>query len=82
MIENKDYTFVESDKSDFYSVRLISGDYADIVFRIDNVSLNEVNDELHLKYDYAIESEETELENDKDFGKIVGDIITKLLTHD
>lgn len=80
MIENEDYEFIESEKSDFYSIKVLLGAFADTVFRIDSVSLNEEEGELHLKYDYTIEEGDKLLEVDDTFGNIVGDIITKLLT--
>lgn len=80
MQEGIDYKFeVSHEKDDFYSVLLLTGEWEGVIFRINQISLEERSDELVLKYDYNIEKGSKALEKDRGFSVMVGDIITNIL---
>ena len=78
-----DYCYVERPSSDFYSIKLLSGPWKNIIYTYGRVNLREdiENDTLYLKYDYKIEESEgfKDLENNSKFKNHLGDILKDIL---
>ena len=57
MIEHVDYKFVEKATSDFYSVKLLTGKFAGVIYTYGLVKLQEnlESDSLTVQFDYKIE---------------------------
>lgn len=78
-----DYTYVDKPTADFYSIKLLSGKWKEVIYTYGRVSLREdiENDTLHLKFDYRIEENVgiKDLENCSDFKNYIGDILKLIL---
>jgi len=89
MTEAKDYIFVENDlHSDQYSIKLLSGRWAGVIYTYGRTRLVEdkENDVLKVSFVYKIESSPKELhkeslDEDADFKNYIGDVLNHLLSH-
>jgi hypothetical protein len=84
--EGKDYIFVEKETSDFYSIKLLSGDWSNLVYTYGKVQLKEdpKNDCATLSFDYKIEEYPTNLdisfESDPKFRDYLGNVLANIIT--
>ena len=86
--EGIDYNFVERAESDFYSIRLMTGKWAGVIYTYGRVSIQEDprNDRATLSFDYRIEDTEgtcevpSALEASVDFKNMIGDVLTDILS--
>jgi hypothetical protein len=81
--EGVDYTYVisEDDKNSVH-IKLLSGDYADTVFKYGKVGFKEEeNDLVYLQFDYnVIESPIKKVEKDENFKNYLGDLLSSIIT--
>ena len=84
-ITEKDYTFVENNASDLYGVKLLSGEWEDVIVTYGKVTIKEnvesgiatlaftyqVNDPVGWGYD--------ELDKNEDFKNYLGDILSHII---
>lgn len=86
--EGIDYNFVERTNSDFYSIRLMTSQWAGIIYTYGRVSIKEDkrNDCATLSFDYIIEDVAgtefvpAQLESCDDFRNMIGDVLTDILS--
>lgn len=83
MQENIDYNFVERLESELYSIKILTGDFADVVYTYGKVSIKEENGQGILSYDFRIEESnellESELNSSEKFKNTLGDILVSIL---
>lgn len=88
MTEKKDYIFVENDlHSDQYSIKLLSGRWAGVIYTYGRTRLTEDKeaDVLKVSFVYKIESTpegllKESLDDDSDFKNYIGDVLNHLLS--
>ena len=81
---NEDYVFVEKQGEDFTGIKLISGPFADIVYKYGKVGFapesEKVGEMLPMKFDYDVIFNPHETDLDKqEFIDYIGDILLELL---
>ena len=81
---NEDYVFVEKQGEDFTGIKLISGPFADIVYKYGNVGFapesEKVGEMLPMKFDYTVIENKIEADPDsQEFINHIGDILVVLL---
>ena len=79
-----DYVFVEKPGEDFTALKLISGPYADIVYKYGKVGFapesEKVDDMLPMKFDYTVMENRIDADTDsQEFINHIGDILVVLL---
>ena len=85
-ITEADYSFVESDKVEFYGVRLLTGKWKKVVYIYGKVSIKESPelDQATLGFTYSIQEEgdfeEDDLINDIEFKNYIGAILEHVMT--
>lgn len=87
--EGIDYNFVERADSDFYSIRLLTGGWAGVIYTYGRVSIKEdpARDCAVLSFDYRIEDTEgtthtaERLQSDVRFKNMIGDILANILSN-
>jgi hypothetical protein len=85
--EITDYIFVDDPSNDkVYAIRLVSGKYADTVYKYANIKISEdtQKEECTLSYAYRIMStahkyDKETLDADVDFKNYIGDILSDIL---
>lgn len=85
--ENTDYIFVDDPSNDkIYAIRIVSGEYADTVYKYANIKISEdtQKEECTLSYAYRIMStsqkyDKETLDADVDFKNYIGDILSDIL---
>ena len=82
------YTFVEKVDSDLYSIKILEGLYANIIYTYGKVTIEEdvENDLARLKFDFIIERAvdpytTKELETSDEFRNYIGNILTEILNN-
>ena len=84
-ISESDYKFVESNLSELYGIKLLTGDWADVVVTYGKVSIKENTESgiATLAFSYHIEDPvgwgHDELENDESFKNYLGDILSHII---
>jgi len=81
---NEDYVFVEKQGEDFTGIKLISGPFADIVYKYGNVGFapesEKVGEMLPMKFDYTVIENKIDADTDsQEFINHIGDILVVLL---
>lgn len=87
--EKIDYNFVERAESDFYSIRLLTGGWAGVIYTYGRVRIKEdpAADRAVLSFDYRIEDTEgtihnaQSLQSDVRFKNMIGDILANILSN-
>lgn len=87
--EEIDYNFVERAESDLFSIRILTGKYAGVIYTYGRVAIkeNQSSGTATLSFDYKVEDTEgadqtmTELNEDPDFKNHLGDILTNILSN-
>jgi hypothetical protein len=85
MKETVDYVFVEKPSSEFYSVKLLTGKYSNVIYTYGKVSISEdeKNDLARLHFQFKIEetpnSIDHDLMKDETFMNYIGDILSCIL---
>ena len=86
MKERVDYVLVERPSSEFYSIKLLSGKYADVIYTYGTVSLREdsKNDVARLEFQFRIDECPSSLNSDslmkdESFMNHIGDILSCIL---
>lgn len=81
------YKFVERAESELYSIKVLQGDYSDIVYTYGKVQIIEdkENDRARLKFDFKIEDvpenhNKDDLMEDIKFKNEIGDILSDILS--
>jgi len=85
MTEGIDYCFIyPKDEEQTVHVRLLTGEYADTVFKYGKVKFEEKNGEMYLLFAYdVLESEVStpkELEKDTKFKNNIGDLLVQIMS--
>jgi hypothetical protein len=89
MIEHVDYKFVEKATSDFYSVKLLTGKFAGVIYTYGLVKLQEnlESDSLTVQFDYKIEDTPLhcqpamgDLNTNVEFKDYIGDMLGHILS--
>ena len=80
----EDYVFVEKPGEDFTAIKLISGPFADIVYKYGKVGFapesEKVGDKLPMKFDYTVIENRIMADTDsQEFINHIGDILVVLL---
>ena len=71
------YTFAQHDNAKTQPIKIVNGEYAELIFSVNRVQFYEKNDRHHLEFDYnMLEGEDPKTE---EFHEIVGDIISDSL---
>lgn len=86
--EGIDYNFVERAESEFYSIRLLTGKWAGVIYTYGRVSIKEDKrrDQATLSFDYRIEDTEgtpyvpSVLEASDGFRNMIGDVLANILS--
>ena len=82
---NEDYVFVEKQGENFTGIKLISGPFADIVYKYGNVGFapesEKVGEMLPMKFDYTVDKNTNNLIllDNEEFIDYIGDILLELL---
>ena len=88
MIENEDYQFIDVPQHpDKYGVKLLSGQFKDVIYDYGTVSFHEDVNEESCKMTYDVDvcefpesfASKEEVENNKTFHNITGDILVNIL---
>ena len=86
MIENKDYQFVNiPEKPDKCCVKLLSGQFKDVIYNYGTISVNEEDESCILTFDVTAQStpdsfaNAEEVENHKEFQGVASDILVNIL---
>ena len=85
MIEGIDYCFIypKNDKESV-NIKLLEGEYKDIIFKYGKVKFEEKNDEMHLLFAYdVLEStidKPRKLEKNEDFKNYIGNLLVELMS--
>ena len=80
-----DYKFVESNLSELYGVKLLSGDFADVVVTYGKVTIKENTDSgiATLAFSYQVNDpakfQMDELESNEDFKNYLGDVLSHVI---
>jgi hypothetical protein len=86
ILEGRDYEFVEKPDSPMYSVRLLRGPWAGIVYTYGVVTLHEDHalDRLHVTYQFTLEEnpEGREIYTSSEFKNYIGQILTSIMEKD
>jgi len=83
--EGEDYKLVFKEGSEFYSIRMLKGEYQDVIFTFGKVALSEdkKNDKATLKFDWKLEEKpetiEEDLNSSSKFQNLLGDLLTDLI---
>lgn len=79
-------SFVENDQEELYGIKILQGEYSNIVYTYGKVSLSEdsENETLNVKFDYKLNVvpetfTTTNLENSSDFKDFIGYILIRLI---
>ena len=86
MITNDDYTFMENAMSENWSIRILTGTWADVIYTYGKIGIKESSDkeEATLQFNYAIvdsgDYESDDLVKSEEFNNHVGDILSHILT--
>jgi hypothetical protein len=85
MIEGIDYIFVYSeDKTETVRIKILSGEYADVVYKYGGVKFEEKNDECHLLFNYTVlespKIKPKQLENNENFKTFIGNLLVEFLS--
>lgn len=77
----EDYTFVEKEDSELYSIKILSGPYSGVIYTYGVVSIKEGGGTATLKFDFRIEENNghVELDNHSEFKNQIGDILVSIL---
>jgi hypothetical protein len=85
---SKEYTFVEKIDSDLYSIKVLEGLYANVIYTYGKVTIEEdiENDVARLKFDFVIERAvapytREELETSDEFRNYIGNILSEILNN-
>ena len=82
--ENIDFKFVESTDGNIIGVGFLRGKYEGVLYQYEQARIVEEEDTARLQFSYTIHEfgnhEPEELTNDSSFHKIMGDLLTKILT--
>jgi hypothetical protein len=82
--EGVDYSFVEIENVDVSAVKLLKGEYKDVIYCYGKASVNEEGVAARLKFDYIIvdscKYSVEELIQDEKFHTIIGDILVEMIT--
>ena len=81
---NEDYVFVEKQGEDFTGIKLISGPFADIVYKYGKVGFapesEKVGEMLPMKFDYTVDKNFKNADTDsQEFINHIGDILVKVM---
>jgi hypothetical protein len=85
LVENVDFEFVEKDDVEFYSVRILNGEYTGVIYKYGPVRLVEEADNLRVTFKYNIEfvpdglDEWRDLESSHRFNHFMGELLRNLL---
>lgn len=84
MKEGIDYIVVEKPSSDFYSIKILTGEYAGVIYTYGAVSFDEECDDEDaptLSFDFKVESGLTDvvLETDETFCTLIGDVLVDII---
>ena len=82
--QNEDYVFVEKQGEDFTGIKLISGPFADIVYKYGKVGFapesEKVGEMLPMKFDYTVIENRIDADTDsQEFIDHIGDILVVLI---
>ena len=84
-ISESDYSFVENNNSDFYGIKLQTGDWKDVIVTYGKVTIKENKDVgiATLQFQYNINEtgkfQPDELESNEDFKNYLGDILSHVI---
>jgi len=85
---SKEYTFVEKVDSELYSIKILEGLYANIIYTYGKVTIEEdvENDLARILFDFVIERAvdpytAEELESSDEFRNYIGNILTEILNN-
>ena len=85
---SKEYTFVEKIDSELYSIKVLEGLYANVIYTYGKVTIEEdtENDLARLKFDFVIERAvapytREELETSDEFRNYIGNILSEILNN-
>ena len=80
---NKDYQFHHFENTDLTGIRLLTGDYREVVYFYGRVGIEELGEVASLKFDYEIHDAGKHtvesLQSDEKFVTLIGDILRELL---
>ena len=81
---NEDYVFVEKQGEDFTGIKLISGPFADIVYKYGNVGFapesEKVGEMLPMKFDYTVIENKIDADTDsQEFINHIGDVLVVVM---
>lgn len=83
MIVDKDFEFVNTANTEFMCVKVLTGDYKDVVFHFGVITPEERDDELYISFDFTVlESGDTDIDklaDDTNFHTVVSDILNTIL---
>jgi len=86
MIENEDYQFIDVPQHpDKYGVKLLSGQFKDVIYDYGTVSFHEEDESCRLAFEVSVhEAPESfanveEIENHEEFQNAAGDILVNIL---
>lgn len=81
--EGIDFSFFDFPDSDLTGIRLLRGEYQDVIYYYRGVRFSEDTCKLSFEYDIYQTGKlmHTELTTDKKFDKLVGDILTEILVN-
>lgn len=82
--EGLDYTFIPIEDSDLFAIRILQGNYKNVVFCYGGVGVSEEGEGARLKFDYVIIDSATftveDLTEDANFSTMLGDILIDIIT--
>jgi len=80
--ENKRYAFVQKKGDDYSCVKLLEGEYEDIIYKYNNVKFEEVNNNgqvpLQFTYDVFLNPNSKDVDSEE-FKNYIGDILVELV---
>lgn len=81
LMDNVDFKFVVSESdSNYVHIQILTGDYADTVFKFGKVGIEEVGEEAFLQFDYdVISSPIKKVDKDLEFKNYIGDILLNIV---
>jgi hypothetical protein len=86
MKERVDYVLVEKPSSEFYSIKLLTGNWTGVIYTYGTVSIKEdkANDAAVLQFQFKIDECPEEIDSDslmtnKSFKNYIGDILSSIL---
>lgn len=82
LVEEEDYTFLDKEGADTNQIKILSGEFKDVIFHFESVKLTE-NPEVGnatLSYLYKLDSAPTNLNQGSSFQHHLGDILASIIS--